>query len=565
MKNRVLATILAVTLISIFVLAGCGGETTTPATTSTTTATATATATATTTATATATATTTATATATATSTEPVPVYGGTMRIVAGAIPKVLGYAPEKAPSDSYYMLPVLEHLCEWGPDGGNLVPVLAESWEMDAAAKTITWHLQKGVSFTDGTPFNAEAVRWNFQLAIDNSTLTNGQFVESLEVKGDYTLVMHMTRVDWQMIQNYGLMQPISPTAFRTAGGTIPADSDIEKSIEWARANAVGTGPFTVSEWVRDDHITFVKNPNYWREGLPYLDAIEMRAIPDAMVAAATLEAGEADRWMETNSVVDIINLQGKGLSINWGPGMFNLLLVSSAVETNPLSNVKVREAIECALDRPTMAQTLGQGLYEPLHQMASSTWPGYVEGYDPRPYNTEKAKGLLTEAGYPNGLTLKVMATSTAGDAMALLQYYLGEAGIVIDPDIADLGRYFGSVFGTGWDDIVLTASGINPDATDLFVHFGSNPMTFRTTNIWKSDAFKALSDAALDPSYMGAADAMPKIREAIRQAGEDCLFIPLWRSVNACIFQPYVHTEYIKIHGIIWTPAEDWMEAH
>lgn len=296
------------------------------------------------------------------------------MRAIVGAVPNVLGYQPEKAPSDTYYMLPVLERVAVWG-EGGALEGILVKSWEVDTDALTITWHTQEGVMFHDGTPFNAEALRWNYQLSIDSSTLTGGNFIESMEVPSEYTLVMYLTKFSWDMIENYGLAQPISPTSFETAGGTIPAGSDEEASIAWARANAIGTGPFTVKEWVRDDHITFEKNPNYWRDGMPYLDGIELRYIPDTMVASATLQAGEADIWMETNSVEDINALKDKQFPMNWGPGMFNLLLFNSATETNPLSNKLVREAVEYALDRPTMAQTLGQGLYEPFHQMASET----------------------------------------------------------------------------------------------------------------------------------------------------------------------------------------------
>jgi peptide/nickel transport system substrate-binding protein len=534
--RKYLLIVFSVLLIGILVISGCGQSTGGTSTTSTTTG---------------------------------GQVYGGTLRIISGAIPNNLGYGPEKAPSDAYYMLPVLEHLCEWGPSNGELVPVLATSWESDHAANTITWHLREGVEFTDGTPFNAEAVRWNFQLAIDASTLTNGQLVESLEVVDEHTLVMHMISFDWQTVQNYGLLQPISPTSYLTAGGTIASGSDEEASKAWARANAVGTGPFTVSEWVRDDHITFVKNPNYWQEGKPYLDGIIMRMITDPAVASATIQAGEADMWNDTSSVQDIKNLQDAGYKINWGPGMFNVLLMSSNDPENPLSELLVREAIEYALDRPTMAQTLGQGLYEPFTQMASSTWPGYVEGYDPRPFNTEEAIRCLTDAGFPQGLTLKVLGASmgNTNDVMALLVHYLGLAGIIVEPDIADLGRYFGTLFGggAGWEDVCLTASGINPDASDLFVHYGPNPMTFRTTNMYKSDAFIQLCNDAISAQYNSAADAMPKIKAAIRQAGDDCLFIPLWRSCEAAIMQTYVHSTYPTIHGIIWSPADEWMDVH
>jgi peptide/nickel transport system substrate-binding protein len=483
---------------------------------------------------------------------------GGTLRCISGSIPNNLGYGPEKAPVDNYLMLAVIERLAEWDEEG-NMIPVLAESWETDADALTITWHLKEGIKFHDGTDWNAEALRWNFQLGLDTNSLTDGQYVESLEVVDEHTLTMHLNAFSWMMIENYGLMAVISPTAFENSG-TTP-----EARIEWARVNAVGTGPFTVAEWQRDDHIKFAKNPNYWQEGKPYLDAIEIRYIADPMVAAATMEAGEADMWFAVSTPQNILDLQEQGLLINWGPGMFYTLLPDSVNPDSPLSIKEVREAIEYALDRDAIAEMIGQGLYEPLVQMASSTWPGYVDGYNPRPYNPDKARELLAEAGLSAGFTMKILATSVGADAVAAMQSYLGEVGIIIEPDIADLGRYFGSVFGTGWSDLVYTASGINPSTTDLFIHYGPSPMTFRTGNIYKSPEYLALCAEALDPMYTNVAEALPKIKEAIRQAGEDAMIVPLWRSVEVCIMQTYVHSEYPKIHSIMWSPEDDWMDPH
>jgi len=539
MKKLGLQTILGVIIVLAMILGGCGDSTTTT------------------------------TPTATPTATAQI-VKGGVLRCLAGAIPKDLGYAPEKAPSDSFYMLPVLEHLCEWGDTSGNLVPVLATSWESSHETNTITFHLRQNVKFTDGTPFNAEAVRWNAQLAIDNRTVSGTNLIESLEVKDDYTIIYHMKSFDWQTTQNLGLTQCISPTSYLTAGGTIASGSDNDKSMEWARANAIGTGAFTVSEWVRDDHITFVKNPNYWDAGKPYLDKIIVTAIADSMVASAKMQANEADMWMDTSSITDILALKAKGFKLVQGPGMFTLIMYSDVDPASPLSNIKVREAIEYAIDRPTIAQTLGQGLFEPLTQMASSTWPGHVAGYDPRPYNVEKAKALLTEAGYPNGFTMKILGASggSTNDVMALFKYDLSLVNITLEPDIADLGRYFGAIFGGakgGWDGLCLSGSGINPDASDLFVHFGPNPMTFATPNMWKSDLFKQYCNEAIDIKFSTPAEAMPSVQKAVKQAGEDALFLPLWRTYEASVIQTYVHTEYPVIHGIIWQPKNDWMEAH
>ena len=533
--KRFLVIPAALILVCILVFSGCGeDEATTPATTTPT------------------------TTEPTATTPTDGPVYGGTLRCVAGAIPSNLGYLPEKWPVDDYFMLPVIERLAEWD-ENGNMVPVLTTGWDIDVDAMTITWYLQEGIKFHDETDFNAEAVKWNFQQGIDTNSLTDGQYVESMEVVDDYTLTMHLTSFSWMMIENYGLSPIISPTAYESSGATE------EERIEWARLNAVGTGAFTVSEFMRDDHISFVKNPNYWQEGLPYFDAIEIRYIPDPMVAAATLEAGEADVWLGANTVQNILDLQEKGFNINWGPGMFVTLLPDSSDPESILAIKEVREAIEYALDRPAIAEMLGQGLYEPLCQMASNTWPGYVEGYDPRPYNPDRARELLEAAGHPAGFTIKIMATSPNSDAVAALQSFLGEVGIIVEPDIADLGRYFGAVFGTGWTDLVFTASGINPSTTDLYIHYGPSPMTFRTGTFYKSPEFLALCNEALDPMYTNVTEALPKIKEAIRQAGEDCMIIPLWRTAEACIMWDYVHSDYLLIHGIMWSPEDDWMEAH
>ena len=176
-----------------------------------------------------------------------------------------------------------------------------------------------------------------------------------------------------------------ISPTAFKKAGG-----GDFEKSREWARRNSVGTGPFKFVEFKRDTYIKYVRNDNYRRKGMPYLDGIESRLIQDPMTAMAMMEAGEADSWHETGDVQQILRLEKKGFKVNWGNGYFWALLPNSSDPKSPLSKLKVREAIEYAIDRPAIAKMIGQGKYEALHQMASSRWPGYLPGYDALPIST-------------------------------------------------------------------------------------------------------------------------------------------------------------------------------
>ncbi len=173
----------------------------------------------------------------------PQAVRGGVLRAIRNPFPKVLGYPPEQNPTDTIFALLYGERLSEWD-ENGNLIPVLAVSWEADPKNKTITYHLRKGVKFHDGTPFNAEACRWNLQLGKETGRLTDGQFVKSIDVLDEYTVRITCTEYSSVSLLNYGWLQQYSPTAFNKYGK------------EYLRTHAVGTGPFKLVDFQRDASI---------------------------------------------------------------------------------------------------------------------------------------------------------------------------------------------------------------------------------------------------------------------------------------------------------------------
>lgn len=483
------------------------------------------------------------------------PVRGGILKVIRGNFPRILGYTPEFTPIDSIYSFPVLERLANWD-EKGNLIPVLAESWKVDPSKKTITWYLRKGIKFHDGTDWDAEACRWQFQQLIDTGRLPEGEKVKSMEVVDKYTLKMNLSKLEKTLVLYYGHILMTSPTAFTKAG-----EGDIEKSKEWARRNSVGTGPFKVVEYRRDDFIKYVKNENYWIPGRPYLDGIEKRFIPDPMTASAMMLAKEADAWFDVSAVEQILELEAKGFKVVWGPGMSWSLLPNSNDPKSPFADKRVREAVEYAIDRPAIAKMIGRGKFEPLHQMLRTASPGYLPGYNPRPYNPEKAKKLLAEAGYPNGFKTTILAMDAQRDTVAAFKSYLAAVGIDVKPDLTDVGRYNAAVFRTGWSDLAFAANGINPDATDIFSHFGPSPRTYRTGHIKKTPEYIALCNEALEE--FDQAKHLEKVRKVVRQAGEDAMVIPVYISAQANVLQKYVHSDYIKIHSIVWYSHEDWME--
>jgi len=483
-------------------------------------------------------------------------VRGGIARWIRPTFPKNLGYPPEWAPADSIFALPVMERLMDWDAKG-NLIPWLAESWEVDPQKAIITYHLRKGVKFHDGTPFNAAAVKWNYQLGLDTKTGVELEFIKSMDVVDEYTLRMNCSEINAWTVYVYGFRQFISPNAFESHGGLKGG------GIEWARQNGVGTGPFKVVEFKRDSFMRYEKNKDYWRKGYPLLDGYEDRMVPDPVTASMMMESKEADFWGDVGNTKQILDLEQKGFKVNWGPGMFWALLPANAKDPkSPLANKKVREAIEYALDRPAIAKSIGFGKYEPMSQLVPSTSEVYIKGFEPRPYNPEKARQLLAEAGYPNGVDIKLWAIDTQRDAATAIQTYLGVVGIRINVDLCDMGRYFAAVFSpAGWTDLILAASGINPNSDDVYVHFGPKPWTYRWGFIWKSPEYLAAAEKAMktfDPAGFKSAT-----QGVIRLAAEDAMIVPLWRSAQAGVMQPWMHTDFVKIHSIVHWSHQDWME--
>ena len=181
------------------------------------------------------------------------PVAGGTLRIVRPSGPIVLGWAPDFGPSDYAHALPGAESLLAVNSER-ELEGLLAESFEEDPDNLTITFHLRKGVKFHDGSDFNAEVAKWNYEIGGKYSA-GDTSFLKSIEVVDDYTLVFHLNEWHNQILPNMGISLMFSKEAFEANGG------ETNGGIEWARANLVGTGPFILKEYNRDNNMIWVKN----------------------------------------------------------------------------------------------------------------------------------------------------------------------------------------------------------------------------------------------------------------------------------------------------------------
>ena len=494
------------------------------------------------------------------------PLYGGVLRILAPSGPQVLSYVAMMGPQDHAAIFPGGERLMDTLADrkiGNGLEPVLAEKVVEDAKNPKITWHIRKGVKFHDGSDLDAEVVRWNFQQILDAKALPRASYLKDMKVADKYTLVMDLNEYSNQLVPDWGWWPVITSKASwdKASGG------DLSKGKEWARANIIGTGPFILKEYKRDVGMTWVKNPNYWRKGRPYLDGIEVKFIPDSVTANAMMLAKQADVWGAPPR--DVVELQKKGFKkqSSW-PALGFAIWINTANPTSKWKDKRLREAVEYALDKDAIAKALGFGLFKPLKSLPPEGEWGYDPNYNPRPYNPAKAKELLAAAGYPNGLKAKllVLFTPDARDAGTAIKQYLDEAGFQIDLDVADPGRFFGTFFGPAsgeGNDLAWWITGRDTNYLQTYMRwFSFEPFT-PTAFLGHTPESKAADKEAQKLTKPKDQEAVTK--KLVRYITDNALVIPVFDPPGMVIQQPWVHSTQYEQGFVRWQTEEVWMDKH
>jgi peptide/nickel transport system substrate-binding protein len=492
------------------------------------------------------------------------PVSGGTYRIIAPTGPQVLSYIPNMGPSDSGAVFPIVERLMDATKDrsmGDGLEPVLAESVDTDPVGNTFTFHIRPGVKFHDGSALNADAVIWNFQLVADAGRLSFLNYWKGIKKLDDMTVQVSFTKYNNQLIQAWGWFAIYSKAAWDKASG-----GDLQKGIEWAKTNCVGTGPFMMKEFKRDDHFYMVKNPNYWRKGQPYMDAIEVRYIPDSMTAQNIFLAGQADEWSGApiKNQSDLVK-QGFTRVSNWA-AMPVSIWPNTADAASPWNDKKLRMAAEYAIDKPALAKALGFGYYTPMTMLAPPGEWGFDPNYPARNYDPAKAKQMLADAGYPNGMKTNLLVASdpSSQDAGTAFKSYLDAVGIQTNLDVADPGRFYGAVWGTK-PNPGLSVMWSGRDLNYLVTYmrwFSTDPFT-NLAYLGHTAEQLALDEAA--KAAVTLADQKAAATKIIKYMTDECRIIPIYDTPSAVMVQKYVHTDRYSQGFIRWATENTWMDKH
>lgn len=331
----------------------------------------------------------------------------------------------------------VLENLVIFGKNSMDVEPQLAESWKISEDGLTWTFKLRKGVKFHDGTPFNAKAVYDSFARVIDKNhpfysfgkwkyvSMSLGMVTE-IKIIDDYTIALVTSKPYAPLLNNLALwLCPIlSPKA-------------MEQYKDQIGLNPVGTGPFKFVKWVKDDQIILERNDDYWGEKAK-LDRIILKSIPEPSARLMALQSGTVDIADDLDpDSINLVKKEGKHAIIE-RPSI-NVGYLALNTEKPALKDVRVRQAINHAIDKGTLIKTIFQGLAIPAkNPFAPSIW-GYNDSIKEYEYSPDKAKKLLAEAKFDMKTELELWAMPVSRAYMPdpvktaeLIQAYLAAVGI-------------------------------------------------------------------------------------------------------------------------------------
>jgi 4-phytase/acid phosphatase/peptide/nickel transport system substrate-binding protein len=362
---------------------------------------------------------------------------GGTVTMgleldIAGFDPLKVGVFDTAALTAAAALFETLTYL----DDKGVAQPKLALSWTPSEDFKTWTFKLRPGVKFHDGTPFNAQAFKENFDRQKDPANKCRCAFyiaaTNNVQAPDELTLVYNLNdpSVNLPALVSYPSQNSAvqSPTAWKTKG-------------EDYNRNPVGTGPFVLKSWTAGDRMVLERNPDYWDKDRVYLDRIILKPLPDAQSRFASLQSGEADVIWDDEADADNIQKAQKDpkLTVHTYAGS-GAGVAAFNTKVAPFDDVRVRQALVMALDRKKMSQALTNGLARPAtNPYGDGSWVKCKDD-GALPYDVEKAKALIKEYGKPVEFKMLVTATPRGRAGGQVLQQFWKQVGATMEIEQVD-----------------------------------------------------------------------------------------------------------------------------
>jgi len=360
-----------------------------------------------------------------------------------------------------------------------NFVPQLAKEWEITDGGKVYTFKLQEGVTFHDGTPFNAEAVKFNFERMMDpeagSPRASELASIDTIEVVDEHTIKVTLT-------------EPYSPflAALSDRAGMMVSPTALEEKGEDFANSPVGTGPYKFVSRVKQDKIEVEKNAEYWG-GEPSFEKIVYRPYPDENTRLTNLLSGDVDiinkvppkdiEKLKTDSSITLSEagaLGFQGLYLNH--------------KSEPFNNKALRQALDLVIDREAIIKVaLRDTAVAAAGAIPPGTW-AYDESIKPTEKNIEKAKQIMADAGYPDGFsfTLKLSNKPVEQQLGQMIQSMAAEAGITVEVELIEFGAMLDDMDNFEFDAVRLGWSGrTDPDGNIFALYHTTGSINYGYSN--------------------------------------------------------------------------------
>jgi peptide/nickel transport system substrate-binding protein len=474
------------------------------------------------------------------------PTPGGTMRFARAE--DSTNFDPVALPLnvDIWIATSVYDQLVRVAPNGVDLEPGLAESWDISSDGLTYTFHLRAGVLFSDGTPLKASDVKFSLKRAKNDPsqmwTFTLAA-VKEVATPDDVTVAITLTQPWAPFLADIAMFNSsITPEAWVTAN---PARLATEM---------LGTGPFMLAEWKKGEHLLLKKNPHYWEEGLPLLDEIQVIPVPDDNARILQLQGGEIDAMTDVPwSRVDELKGDSSLQVIAFPSSYTQYVILNHKVE--PLDDVNVRLALNYATDKQTVIDVVLFGNGVPATTFMPKDmlyWDDQLPGF---PFDLAKAKDYLAKSKAPNGFALEMITLAGVVEFQQLaatLKDMWSQIGV--DAKITPMEQ---TAYYAAWtnevyqaDILYWTNDIVDPDevATTAVVPEGQN--AFHTS--WRNDEAIALA-------AQGRAEQDPDKRKAIYFRIQEIYNQDA--PVVLVYYKPLLDAMTTKVHDFVQPPTGQW----
>ncbi len=451
----------------------------------------------------------------------------------------------------SQFLRLVYDSLVRVAPDG-SLAPGLAESWAYSEGNTVFDITIRDGLLFADGTPLDAAAVKANFERAMTVSGPSSSQFaaVDSVEVVPPRTVRLHLSAADpvliTSMTQNLGMMA--NPAGFATEEMATALDQ-----------NPVGAGPYTLdtANTLVDDHYTFVRNPNYYAPGDFPFHTVTIRVIGEQVSILNSVQSGDIDGGTANYEIADAAVAAGLQAATMPLDTSAVILFDRTGAIVPALGDVRVRQALNYAIDRQAIVDSVVHGYGSPTSQFISPS----MEGYDPAldnyyTYDPQKARDLLAAAGYADGFTLPILTPTQNVTVVQAIAGYLEDVGVTVEVVLPETDYFSAFVAGgnaSTWCPWGMTNTYL--DMTNLLTENGFG-------NVEKStdpEVVRLLTEGAGQPDAERAATYQALSRRITEQG----LFIVVYIEDAIWISGPTV-TSVTMTPGVVLPDIRGWQPA-